>query len=282
MVCSGYENYKVSLCVGILPIVLKDGSANNFSMRLELYDYVNKGIFPNATYGISVVKNEYDQSLKDMPILSGIFNTRNGLFTIYINSSGKQKLDNSKDEEALAKLNSSIRADSINLTLPFKLKSGQYEVRSVVNVQNRQPLFFDSVLQVGDIESRDIFYNKKMYNITAVSYYDKINDFIFDTNKRTISWKIPFDYNLTRIDEGKVSVHEEVIIPNSFLELTDTKNFNMTMNDIYFNSSLFKVDPYTYQDKTIIHYVPDTNTLFDISHNSSNVNNRIMKFVLFL
>lgn len=96
-----------------------------------------------------------------MPILSGIFNTRNGLFTIYINSSGKQKLENSKDEGALAKLNSSIRADSINLTLPFKLKSGQYEVRSVVNVQNRQPLFFDSVLQVGDIESRDIFYIKK-------------------------------------------------------------------------------------------------------------------------
>jgi hypothetical protein len=280
MVCSGYENYKVSFCVGILPIVLKGGSANNFSMRLELYDYVNKGIFPNVTYGISVVKNEHDPGLKDMPILSDIFNTRNGLFTIYINSSGKQKLD--KDEGALAKLNSSIRADRINLTLPFKLKSGQYEVRSLVNVQNRQPLFFDSVLQVGDIESRAIYYNKKMNNITAVSYYDKINDFIFDTNKRTISWNIPFDYNEARIDEGKVSVHEEVIIPNSFLELTHTKNFSMTMNDNYFNSSLFKVDPYTYQDKTIIHYVPDTNTLFDISHNSSKVNNRIMKFVLFL
>ena len=109
-----------------------------------------------------------------------------------------------------------------------------------------------------------------MNNITAVSYYNKINDFIFDRNKRTISWKIPFDYNVTKIDEGKVSVHEEVIIPNSFLELMHIKKFNMTMNDNYFNSCLFKVDPY------------NTNTLSDISHNSSNLNNRIMKFVLFL
>jgi hypothetical protein len=98
------KNYKVSHCVGILPIVMKDGSANNFSMRLELYDYVNKGIFAKVIYDISVVKNEYDPSLKDIPILSGIFNTRNGLFTIYINSSGKQKLENFKDERGF-KLN---------------------------------------------------------------------------------------------------------------------------------------------------------------------------------
>jgi hypothetical protein len=56
----------------------------------------------------------------------------------------------------------------------------------------------------------------------------------------------------------------------------------MTMNDDYFNSSYFYVDPYSLRNKTIIHYVPNTNTLFDISNNNSAIYNRIMRFVLFL
>jgi hypothetical protein len=55
----------------------------------------------------------------------------------------------------------------------------------------------------------------------------------------------------------------------------------MTMNGNYFKSSLFKIDPYTFENKTIIHYMPDTNMLFDISRNNgSDINNHIMKFDL--
>jgi hypothetical protein len=60
-----------------------------------------------------------------------------------------------------------------------------------------------------------------------------------------------------------------------------TKNFDMTMNGSYFESSLFKIDPYTFEDKTIVHYTPDSNTLFEISQNNrSDINNQIMKFDL--
>jgi len=55
----------------------------------------------------------------------------------------------------------------------------------------------------------------------------------------------------------------------------------MTMNGNYFESSLFKIDPYTFENKTIIHYVPDTNTLFEISQNNGyDINNQIMRFDL--
>ncbi len=282
MVCSGFEKYKSTFCVGIFPIVLTGGTADNFSIRFELVNDTNKTIFPNATYDVSVTKNEYDTKLKDRTFLSGIFDTRNGFFTVYVNGSGKQGLEQSKKEGVLHKSSSSIRADSINLTLPFKLKSGQYNIHAVVYAPKKQPLYFDSVLQVGEIKSKNIFLNKLMNNVTVVSYYDKIIDFIFDTKKRAISWKIPFEYNVSKIEEGKVSVHEEIIIPNSFLELMHTKSFNMTMNGNYFESSLFKIDPYTFENKTVFHYVPDTNTLFEISQNNgSNINNQIMKFDLY-
>jgi hypothetical protein len=282
MVCSGFEKYKSTLCVGIFPIVLSGGSADIFSIKFEIVNNTNKSIFPNATYDISVTKNEYNKRLEDKTILSGIFNTRNGFFTIYVNASGKQELEQSKKEGVLHKSSSSIRADSTNLTLPFKLQSGQYNIHSVVFAPNRQPLYFDSVLQVGDIKSKNLFLNKVMNNVTVVSYYDKVIDFIFDQNKKTISWKIPFEYNASKIQEGKVSVHEEIIIPNSFLELMHTKSFNMTMNGNYFESSLFKIDPYTFENKTVFHYVPDTNTLFEVSQNNgSDISNKIMKFDLY-
>ena len=55
------------------------------------------------------------------------------------------------------------------------------------------------------------------------------------------------------------------------------------MNDHHFDESLFVVDPYTIQDKTIIHYVPKDNALFEISNNSgSQRSNWLMKFVLYL
>lgn len=281
MACSGFRDYRASLCVGIRPIVLKGGTTDNFSIRLEVYDDAsNNSVFPNATFVISVTKNEYDSILKDMPFFSGIFNTRNGRFTININNSDTQKIP--IGEMILTGLNSTVRTDQVNLTLPLQLESGQYRFQTEAYVKDREPLYFDSDLQVGDIESKDIVLNKTVSNLTVISYYDKVTDLNFDSKKRTISWQIPFEYNASKIDMKKVNVHQEVVIPNSFLNLTHTGNFNMTMNDNYFYSSYFYVDPYSLRNKTIIHYVPNTNTLFDMSYNNSTTYNHTMKFVLFL
>jgi len=282
MVCSGLGDYKATLCIGIRPVVLKGGTADNFSIRLELYDDAsNRSVFPNATFAISVTKNEYDSILRDTPFLSGIFNTRNGRFTININNSETEKIISSR-ETILTGLNSSIRTDQVNLTLPLELDSGQYRFQTAAYVNNSEPLYFDSDLQAGDIESKDIVLNRTVNNITIISYYDKITELGFDPTKRTLSWQMPFEYNASKINMKKVNVHQEIIIPDSFLNLTQAGNFNMTVNDDYFNSSYLYVDPYSLRNKTVIHYVPDTNTLFDMSYNNSTKYNHIMKFVLFL
>lgn len=126
MACSGFRDYRASLCVGIRPIVLKGGTTDNFSIRLEIYDDAsNNSVFPNATFVISVTKNEYDSILKDMPFFSGIFNTRNGRFTININNSDTQKIP--IGEMILTGLNSTVRTDQVNLTLPLQLESGHFK-----------------------------------------------------------------------------------------------------------------------------------------------------------
>ena len=67
------------------------------------------------------------------------------------------------------------------------------------------------------------------------------------------------------------------------LESMNVNNYNMTLNDKIDESALFKIDPYSIENKTIIHYVPDVNSLLKISRNSQrNKNNLLMKFVLYL
>jgi hypothetical protein len=124
-------------------------------------------------------------------------------------------------------------------------------------------LYFDSDIQVGDSESRYIALKKSINNLTIISYYDKDRDFVFDPNRRTIIWKIPFEYN-TKIENGEVNVHQEIVIPNSFLKLVNSHKFNMTMNDKYSDTAYFYVDPYNLINISIIHYVPDVNDLFEM------------------
>ena len=89
-----------------------------------------------------------------------------------------------------------------------------------------------------------------MNNITAISYHDRIDDFSFDSLSTGHLLGRPFEYNLSRIDEGgKVNVHEEVIIPNYFLESLNATGFNMTMNYYHFDESLFVVDNSLYNSR---------------------------------
>ncbi len=281
MVCSHSENYTATMCVGIKPLALKGAKDDNFSIRLELYDENStSSVFPNATFFVSVTKNQYNSIPKNTQFLSEVFNTRNGRFTININNS--QINASQFHKPMLTKSNTTGRTDHVNLTLPLELDSGQYRFQTVAIVNNREPLYFDSDFQVGDIESKNIVMNEKSNNITILSYYDKIMNLKFDPFKRTLTWYMPFEYNASKIDMRKVVIHQEVIIPDLLLNFLHKVNFNMTMNDGYYDSSRFYVDPYSLRNQTIIHYVPNANTLFEMSYNDSQKYHYLMKFVLFL
>jgi hypothetical protein len=141
--------------------------------------------------------------------------------------------------------------DSVNLTIPLVLESGQYHIRSEASPLKGKKLYFDSIWQVGGFKSNLFIFDEQEYNVTAISYYDSINNLTFDGNKRAIAWQIPFEYNSTQIDEGQVRIHEEIIIPNSLINSMNVSAFNITMNNQTFDESLFVVDPYSIDNKTI-------------------------------
>ena len=113
---------------------------------------------------------------------------------------------------------------------------------------------FDAYLSVGDVSSHDLTYNGNTYNSTVISYYDKINnDFNFDPSKLQLSYSMPFDWNMTRLANQPVFVHEEIHIPKSFKEFTNTPTYSATMNGYQITGRRLIVDPYTSGSTVIAH-----------------------------
>ena len=107
----------------------------------------------------------------------------------------------------------------VNVKGPLLLESSLYGIHvEVPGIDNDGYLFeeatkpkFDAGLSVGDISYHGMEYGGTKYNSTIISYYDSIGGFGFDAGQKTIDWKMPFDWNTTRISANRnILVHEEV------------------------------------------------------------------------
>ena len=113
---------------------------------------------------------------------------------------------------------------------------------------------FDAYLSVGDVSGHDLDYQGTTYNSTVISYYDKINnDFAFDPSKLQLSYSMPFDWNMTRMANQPVFVHEEIHIPKAFKAFTNTPTYSATMNGYQITGRRLIVDPYTSGSTVIAH-----------------------------
>lgn len=113
---------------------------------------------------------------------------------------------------------------------------------------------FDAYLSVGDVSNHNLDYQGNTYNSTVISYYDKINDdFSFDPSKVQLSYSMPFDWNMTRLANQPIFVHEEIHIPKSFKQFTDTPTYSATVNGYQVTGRRLIVDPYTSGSTVIAH-----------------------------
>src|SRR5262249_39421254 len=98
--------------------------------------------------------------------------------------------------------------------------------------------------------------NGQSYNTTLVSYYDKASGFRLDPSGQTFSWNMPFDWNASRIKAAPTFlVHEELRMPKSMPGFGSTNSFTATVNGQTLPSKLLLVDPYSYPNAVVVHYL---------------------------
>jgi hypothetical protein len=90
--------------------------------------------------------------------------------------------------------------------------------------------------------------------VTLISYYDKVGNATFHPNNNSISFTMPFNYDLKRLNDPKnnVFIHEEVHVPKPSI-FTKPGSYVAYANDKDVTNSIM-VDGNN-QSKDVVHYM---------------------------
>jgi len=166
-------------------------------------------------------------------------------------------------------------------------EGGLYHIyATLITADNDQNVFppsiaprFSPSLSVGDVSTHAITFKNNIYNITTVSYYDKIANYSFDPTNLQLSWSMPFDWNATRLKNQLVFVHEEVRVPTPFKEFSITPTYVANVNGNPIAGNRIIADPYSLPDTVIVHILLNKNDLINLSKNVTASTN-LMNFRL--
>jgi hypothetical protein len=272
---------KASLFVKISPPVLTTESQQNAFLQFRLFDERNNQTIKFVTYEISIRKANTPPESR--PLLRDFFQAPNGLLTIKVEpiESGPIQLLGDRDPFLGA-----LVADpggTVNIRGPILTAGGLYHIEvRIFGIDNVRNIFkpedapkYDSYLSIGDVTSHNLTYNGRPYNSTLISYYDVIADFNYNPQTQNISWSMPFNWNTTRIGEQNIFVHEEIKLPNAFLQVinasTSPATFNASVNSQPLVGRALAIDPFSSPNATVVHYLINKNQILEMASNLTNI-----------
>jgi hypothetical protein len=273
-------NRKASLFVKVSPPILTTDTKGNTYLQMRLFDANTNETIQHVTYDITVTKGTAQAAPGTKPILRDFFHAHNGLLTLKIepiNTTGGQVTINGERDP----FQNAWVADpggSISLRGPVLNAGGLYHIHiEIFGIDNDRNLFipdqapkFDSYLSVGDVFRNNIAdpSNGQKYNTTLISYYDRVHNFKFDPNTKNITWQMPFDWNLSRIQKQNIFVHEELRLPKSWKNFVGSGfagSFNATVNGIPITGRSLAIDPFSYPNALVLHYLINKDDIIKIA-----------------
>src|SRR5881397_2260370 len=212
-------NRNASLFVKINPPILTTESKQDAYMQFRLFDANNNETIKFTTFYIEVTKGT-DNS---QSIMHDFFQSQSGLLTLKIEPT-EGPLTIFGNQEGFLNAWVADPGGTVNIRGPLLLEGGLYHFHiEIFGIDYPTNIFrtedvpkFDSWLSVGDVSSENVQYSGQSYVTTIISYYDKIRNFKFDADKKMFTWSMPFDWNISRIQQNNIFVHEEVRIPMTF------------------------------------------------------------------
>jgi hypothetical protein len=260
---------ETELLVRVNPPVLTEASRDDAFMLLRLYDANNNQTIQYTSFIITVEKGVGENAEE---IFTDVFDTESGLLRLKVQpSEGPVQFFGTREQF----LNAWVAdpGGTVNIRGPMFLEGGIYHLRiDILGIDSIRELFppdqiprFDSWLSVGDIFTESIEYEGEQYNATIISYYDQVRDFNFNAEEQQFSWSMPFDWDVERIQDTNIFVHEEVQIPKSLAGIGDAPSFSATVSGNQIAGRLLAVDPFTLEDELTLHYLINKNDIISMA-----------------
>lgn len=185
-------------------------------IEFKLYDSKTNQTFKEVTYYITIEKN-------GKQLMSNWFYDPNGDLTIQMQPRNTSQIRVSGDLDPILNAYTSQGSGPVVASGPIFLEGGLYNfIVRIVTVDfvktilpdDQQPVF-DGGLSVGAYQNKSLEIGGKPIPIEILSYYDKINNITYVPSSNAISFDMPFNYDMDRLNakDNNVYIHQEVYVP---------------------------------------------------------------------
>ncbi len=282
------DGKRLVLYTKISPTILTAQNPQDMYIEVKLIDYDAEETVQNVSYLIILEKD-------NRQLINYLFRSELGPLRITIEPFGStSRVTN------FTSYNDGIwdsKSGNITIQGPILLDSGLYHfsigvlasrgstaisrTNNMTIISNTNISKFDSWLSVGDQTNNHFVSNGTKYNVTIISYYDKIKDFKFIPQGRIFSWEIPFDWNVSRIINQSIIVHQEIKIPQTFSIDGRFFEYNATVNDMPLGGRSVAIDPFSSKNSTIVHLLINKQEILAlVKERKINAADKIMVFTL--
>jgi hypothetical protein len=271
---------EASLYTKIYPPILTSDSKENAFFELRLFDAKTDETIQHVSYFITVEK---DGKL----LMRDLFHSHQGSLKLKINPSNSESVTVFGSTEPFLGGWTSETGD-ITINGPLLLQGGLYHFSiEIFGIDYDRNIFkpenaprFDSWLSVGDVYRDNLIDEGKKYNVTVISYYDRIGNFTYTSKENNISWNMPFNWDLKRIQDNNIFVHEEIKLPKILTKFSDANAFKALVNGNPLIGRSIALDPFTEEKNFIIHLLLNKADIIKIAKTMNNTDSKIMTFNL--
>lgn len=252
--------------------VASSQTSDSRQISIAFIDASNSISIRDVTFKITATKGE-------SILFDNTFKADDGVIIIKLQNADESKIEQTNDAGFVESL-IGFKKNLVTAYGPDINSGGLYkfhiEILSAESYSNQlnPPIVFDSAISV-PIQTEhiinDLNYGEK--KIQTVSYYDKINDFNY--NSGSVKFSMPFTWSLKEINQTS-AVHVEVINPKTLGDMMVSK-FVGVINGKELPDKTITVDDFT-ADVRIIHIVINQKDLVEFQKN--NIGKNQMNFVL--
>jgi len=271
---------EASLYTKINPPILTSDSKEKAFFELRLFDTKTDETIKFVSYFITVEK---DGQL----LMRDLFHSPEGPLKLKINPTTSGSVNVFASTEPFLGGWTNETGD-FTISGPLLLEGGLYHFAiEIFGIDNPRNIFtpenaprLDSWLSVGDVYRDNIIYNEQSYNITLISYYDQIQNFKYDSQESNMSWIMPFNWDLKRIQDNNIFVHEEIKIPKTLTKFSETDAFDALVNGNPLVGRSIALDSFTEENNFIIHLLLNKADIIKIAETMNNNTANKMTFSL--
>jgi len=251
-------NRNVTLSINSTPFLI-DNYHTGTQMNFLLMDADSQQPFSDVTVSISVFKGE-------KALFGHIFKSDSGNFLIsaFPQESGEVSIN---EEGGVFSSVLDQHSGKYDIKGPIFNSGGLYRfkinVLTLGSYNNQVSKSYNAAISIPETDEYQIYdkdYGKQ--TVTVIAYYDQINNFHYDSEKKSINFVMPFNWSADNIKQVSV-VHQEIKIPKSFGEFLVTK-YDTYVNGIKIPDNAITIDDYSSDDR-IVHLILYKQELLDLA-----------------